>query len=121
MNYQRIQKLPRMVQTGLNKAQSARPKKAPGTSVNYERQQTIDVVRLHEMNRAAAKKPESQARMDRQDRLLYIREQKAKLGLSNNVLLRSSKRTFFDGELHKELPSLDFNGLHTHHTESNLF
>ena len=34
--------------------------------------------------------------MDKEDRLTYIREQKKKLGLDNNVLLKSSRKTTVD-------------------------
>ena len=48
--------------------------------------------------------------MDEEDRLAYIRECKAKLGLDDNVLLKSAKRTLIDQQRHQEMPSLDFNG-----------
>ena len=68
------------------------------------------------MNRAKALKPEPSARMDREDRLAYIKEQKAKLGLSNKFLLKSSKRVVSDAQLKKDMPSLEFNKLHNFDT-----
>ena len=48
------------------------------------------------MNRAKALKPPPAARMDHEDRHAYIKEQKAKLGLDNSFLLKSSKRVIAD-------------------------
>ena len=58
--------------------------------------------------------------MDSEDRLAYIREQKQKLGLNDSLLLKSSRRSIIGSQLHKEMPSLEFNGvfprLHLDHT-----
>ena len=59
-----------------------------------------------------AARPKAQARMDEEDRLKYIKECKARLGLNDNVLLASSRRAVIDSELKKEMPSLEFNGLY---------
>ena len=77
----------------------------------YERQHNIDIIELYTMNRAKALKPKPAARMDHEDRLAYIREQKAKLGLNNSFLLKSSKRVVADSQLRKDMPSLEFNRL----------
>ena len=65
-------------------------------------------------------KQEAKPRMDSEDRLAYIREQKQKLGLNDSILLKSSRRAIIDSRLHKEMPSLEFNGvfprLHLDHT-----
>ena len=64
------------------------------------------------MNRALAKRPPIEARMDEEDRLTYIKEQKAKLGLDKSFLLKSSKRVVADAQLRKDMPSLEFNGVY---------
>ena len=108
-NYQKVQKLPKMIQTKLNQRLSERPRVQHNQSSNYLRQQYIDVIQLHKHNQKLAAR-EYVPRMDREDRLKYIREQKQKLGLHNRELLVSTRRTIIDGEHFKNLPSLDFHG-----------
>ena len=60
--------------------------------------------------------------MDQEDRAAYIKEQKAKLGLNNNVLLKSSKRAIINSQLQKDMGHLEFNGLYRAlHIDHNLF
>ena len=98
-----------MIQTALNKQQSAKPKVKLNTSENLQRHQYIDVISLMQHNAKLAQRPEIAPRMDREDRLAYIKQQKEKLGLNDNVMLKSSKRAIVDGQLRKDMPSLEFN------------
>ena len=48
--------------------------------------------------------------MDSEDRLAYIKECKERLGLNENVLLKSSKRAIIDSQLRRDMPYLEFSG-----------
>ena len=57
-------------------------------------------------------------RMDLVERAKYIKECKQKLGLDDNVLLKSSRRAVLDGFLTKDMPSLEFNGVYKWHKKA---
>ena len=65
------------------------------TNENHLRQQHIDVMELYKINKKLSMRPEAQPRLDKEDRLAYIQEQKAKLNM-NSFLLKSSKRAIID-------------------------
>ena len=52
---------------------SAKPKIIQNTSHNHLSQQYIDVLELYKANDKLAKKKEVEARMDKEDRLTYIK------------------------------------------------
>ena len=86
-------------------AQFAKPKVMPSTVQNEQRQKHIDVLSLYQKHNDSAKN-----RMDAEDRLAYIRECKKRIGLEDDVFLKSSRRTLINGVVHKEMPYLEFSG-----------
>ena len=90
------------------------------TNENYLRQQHIDVLELYKINKSLAMRPPAQPRLDKEDRLAYIREQKAKLNM-DSFLLKSSKRAVIDSQLKKDMPALEFNGMFRDITEQHVF
>ena len=90
------------------------------TNENHLRQQHIDVMELYKINKKLAMRPEAQPRLDKEDRLAYIREQKAKLNM-DSFLLKSSKRAIIDSQLKKDMPALEFNGMFRSITQEHFF
>ena len=64
MNYQKVQKIPRKIQTGLNKIMSEKPHKMQNQNNNYLRQQHIDVLDLYKINKKLAMRPAVAPRLD---------------------------------------------------------
>ena len=110
MNYQKLQKIPKKIQTGMNKMLSEKPHLRQNTNKNYVRQQNIDVLELYSINKSLSLRAAPGPRLDKEDRLAYIRSCKAKLGLNDDVLLKSSKRTIIDSALRHDMPALEFSG-----------
>ena len=67
MNYQRVQKLPKKVQTWVNKQTSAKPQIRANVNVNYESQKYLDIFAIRKHNAKVANKKTTQ-RMDKEDR-----------------------------------------------------
>ena len=114
MNYQKVQKWPKLVQRKLNIEQAAKPKVRSNISKNYERQQHIDIVKLYMHNKKLANRPPVEHRMTRDDRSKYIKECREKLGLNDRLFLQSSRRTVYDSQLKKDMPYLEFNDFQAH-------
>ena len=87
---------------------------------NYLRQQHIDVLDLYKINKKLSMRPAIAPRLDTEDRLAYIREQKAKLNM-NSFLLKSSKRAVIDSQLKKDMPALEFDGMFRNITQEHIF
>ena len=120
MNYQKVQKIPKKIQAGMNKMLSEKPQRRPNINQNFVSQQNFDVLKLYKINQKLSARAAAQPRMDQEDRLAYIREQKARLGM-DQFLLKSSKRAVVDAQLKSSMPALEFDGFYRHVHGQHVF
>ena len=100
MNYQRVQKLPKYVNSQVVKGRGLKPQ-APNHAYPG-----IDIISLYQRQQAGSET--KGRRQDSDQRAKYIKETKERLGLNEKTLGLSSRRSVHDGNLRFDYPHLEF-------------